>query len=263
MMIAQLAELLALAQGCFDAAKQAAKEIHLSESAQFSEITKNREKFGARLLATEPGYAEIKPFSGMKAWGALLSFDLRKSTARALELGPRDTYLTMHTYLPTMLRIIEGAGGLVVGLRGDGAIACFGIIDLTNEEVRVTSKEAEKAVRAASDCGHAMVDAIDAVVNRVLRNSGVKGGLLVGVGIDVGQIVATNIGLDGARDLTAYGNCVNTCCKRSCGNNLVILTLEAKKMFPKGKGGRTKFARYKGKDDHFILHYPGDYKTLG
>jgi hypothetical protein len=87
--------------------------------------------------------------------------------------------------------------------------------------------------------------------------------LQLGVGIDVGNIVATNIGLGVASELTAYGDCVNKCCKRSCGNNIVILTQEAKRMFPKSEGGRTKFRPYKGEPDAFILRYPSTYKTLG
>jgi hypothetical protein len=168
----------------------------------------------------------------------------------------------MHTYLPTMLSLVAAVDGITVGLRGDGAIACFGLVDVTaREEEPVTTEEAETAVRAACKCGDAMVRAIDAVVNRVLERGGVRGGLQMGVGIDVGNIVATNIGLGGATELTAYGNCVNKCCERSFGNNMVVLTLEARRMFPKGGGG-TQFERYPNKDDAYILRYPESYTTL-
>lgn len=259
MVLTKLNDLLLFAQDCFDEADTAAKAIRLST---FSESVKNAKSYGARLLADEPGFSDVHTFRGMRAWGALLAFDLRRSSARALALGPKDTYVTMHTYLPTMLSIVDSAGGVVVGLRGDGAIACFGLVDLTPEGMTVTTEQAERAVSKACDCGDAMVKAIDKVVNKVLVKGGVRGGLQVGVGIDVGNIVATNIGLGGARELTAYGNCVNKCCKRSCGNNLVILTLDARKMFPTSPGGRTKFRRYKDEADAFILRYPDGYHTL-
>lgn len=260
MPIALIADLLTFAQDCLDEAEKAAKTIRLST---FNESIKCAKSYRGRLLADEPGYSEVKTFWGMRAWGALLAFDLRKSTDRALELGPRDTYLTMHTYLPTMLSLIDSAEGIVVGLRGDGAIACFGLVDLTTEDEKVSSEQATDAVRQACRCGDAMVKAIDAVVNKVLEKAGIRGGMQVGVGIDVGKIVATNIGFGSASELTAYGNCVNKCCKRSCGNNMVILTQEAKRMFPKSEGGKTEFYRYKGEPDAFILRYPSTYKTLG
>jgi class 3 adenylate cyclase len=259
MPIILIGDLLAFAQKCLKKAENAAKATRLST---FNESVKVTKSYGARLLADEPRYSEVETFRGIRAWGALLAFDLRKSSARALELGARDTYLTMHTYLPTMLSIIDSAGGIVVGLRGDGAIACFGLIDQSVGEPKVSSAQATQAVRQACQCGDAIVKAIDAVVNKVLMDANVRGGLQVGVGIDVGNIVATNIGIGSASELTAYGNCVNKCCERSCGNNAVILTLEAKRMFPKSKGGKTEFRRYKDLPDAFILRYPPTVKTL-
>ncbi len=260
MPIALIADLLNFAQNCLNEAEKAAKAIHLSTFRESVDTVKN---YRARLLADEPGYSEVKTFRGMRAWGALLAFDLRKSSARALELGPRDTYLTMHTYLPTMLSLISSAGGIVVGLRGDGAITCFGLVDQSEGEPKVSSEQAAKAVRQACRCGDAMVKAIDLVVNKVLVAADIRGGLQLGVGIDVGNIVATNIGLGSASELTAYGDCVNKCCKRSCANNGVILTLAAKRMFPKSEGGKTAFHRYKDESDAFLLRYPTTYKTLG
>lgn len=259
MAIAAVADLLRLAKRCRKEAEDAAKAIHLST---FTEAVKYAKSIGARMLGDEPAYSELPPFRGLRAWGALLSFDLRRSSARALEVGPRDTYVTMHTYLPTMLSLVECAGGIVVGLRGDGAIACFGLVELTEAGRKVKTAEADFAVGKACDCGDAMVKAIDAVVNPVLKEGNVRGGLQVGVGIDVGEIVATNIGLGDAKELTAYGNCVNKCCKRSTGQNEVVLTLDAKNMFPTDPKGRTGFRRYRDEADAFVLHYPPDYRTL-
>jgi hypothetical protein len=42
-----------------------------------------------------------------------------------------------------------------------------------------------------------------------------------------------------------------------------VLTKRAKDMFPKKKGGRTRFRRHATKKDAFFLRYPDDYRTLG
>jgi class 3 adenylate cyclase len=218
-----LAALQQHAQQCFDAAKKVAEEIN---------------------LATFNTFTEAK-------------------SQLAVKIGPRNMYIAMHTYLPTMLRIVEEFKGIVVGLRGDGAIACFGLVQAGDDQPRVTSEQAENAVRKACDCGDVMVKAMQKVVNPVLQYGKIMSGDgLIGVGIDVGEIVATRIGIGEAHELTAYGTAVNTCCKRSCGNDLVILTKHAKKMFPKSKGGKTRFRPYLDKPDAFILRYPADYHVL-
>ncbi len=126
MPVARLADLLQLARRCRQEATNTANAIRLST---YNEMVKYAKSYGAELLGDQPGYSELATFRGMKAWGALLSFDLRKSTTRALRVGPRDTFITMHTYIPTMLSIVSSADGIIVGLRGDGAIACFGLVE--------------------------------------------------------------------------------------------------------------------------------------
>jgi hypothetical protein len=263
MRIALLADLLSRARHWRNLATSAADDMGLEKFATFNEALEySKKNMDAQMLSHEPGYTDIEQFEGVRAWGALLAFDLRKSTERALRIGARDTYITMHTYIPTMLKLIGAVDGRIVGLRGDGAIACFGLVDLGVKAKTVTSEEAASAVGRACDCGDAMVKAVQKAVNPVLREGGVEGNLRIGVGIDVGEIVATNIGLGKANELTAYGNCVNKACKRSFGNDMVVLTREAKRMFPTAVGGRTRFPAYPDKEDAYILRYPEDYSTV-
>jgi hypothetical protein len=168
--------------------------------------------------------------------------------------------------------VIGELEGVVVGLRGDGALASFGLVDTSSGRPPVSSKKAEHAVREACRCGDAIVKTVQKAVNPVLAKAKIalgkeilgvgKGRLQVGVGIDVGDIVATRIGLGRANELTAYGVPVNHCCKRSFGNDMVILTRQAKNMFPKSKRGRTKFSPYPEVQDAFILRYPDDVHTV-
>jgi hypothetical protein len=267
--IASLKELLDIAQDAFEKATEVADTIELS---MFSESVKyaraKSARLGARLLACEPSVEDLDHFWGLKAWSALLSFDLRKSSELAIDMTPRDMYAIIHTYLTTMLAIIKNAEGIVVGLRGDGAIASFGWVEVGEGKPPVKEEQAKHAIGRACDCGDAMVKAMALVVNPVLKKGGIKskvksfGKLKMGVGIDVGNIVATKIGLGEAHEFTAYGTAVNNCCKRSFGNDEVILTKRAKDVFPKKSGGKTMFHRHATKDDSFILHYPDTYKTL-
>lgn len=267
MAVARLDDLIRLAQASFDLAKDAAESINLSTVARFEESVKYARakslSVNARLLSDEPGYDDLPTYRGIKAWGALLSFDMRRSSELAKKVSPRNMYIIMHTYLPTTLAVIQEGGGIVVGLRGDGAIACFGLVEVGEDRPRVTTKQAEEAVTAACDCGDAIVKAVQKAVNPVIEAGGIKvGKLQVGVGIDVGEIVGTKIGLGEAHELTAYGNAVNQCCKRSFGNDAVILTKLAKDMFPKGDNGKTKFRAYPEREDAYVLHYPTSYNTL-
>jgi len=262
MALLKVADLLDIASQCFTDAQEAADEINLSAMAESEHHYGRKNAADVQHISSRPKLSKVKTFHGLRGWATLLCFDLRRSTRRALELGPRDTYLTMHTYLPTMLELVGRGGGQVVGLRGDGAIACFGLVELDGPDAAPTKEQREEALRQAARCGTGMVEAIDAVVNRVLEANKVKGGLQIGVGIDVGNIVATNIGRGGATELTAYGNCVNGCCKNSDGNNSVVLSLDAKKQFPKSPTGRADFKRFRDRDDSFLLRYPSDYRTL-
>jgi class 3 adenylate cyclase len=267
--VVSLDEILAVAQDAFNQAAEAADTISLSK---FSECVENARaksaRLGARMLAHEPGVEGLRDFWGLKAWAVLLSFDLRDSSKLAQAMSPRNMYVIIHTYLRTMLKIIENSKGIVVGLRGDGAIASFGWVEIGDGKPAVTDAQAGKTVRRACDCGDAMVQAMQKAVNPVLDRGGIKikinvaKQLLIGVGIDVGEIVATRIGLGEAHEYTAYGNAVNQCCKKNYGNNQVILTRRAKILFPTSAGGRIQFRRHPTKEDAFTLRYPESYRTL-
>ncbi len=239
------------------------KNFSGSVAYQMSESRQLGLNIKSQLLTDDPEIGGLAPFDGMRAWGAMLAFDMRGSTKRAMKIGARGTFITMHCYLPTMLAVVKAAGGKVVGLRGDGAIAVFGHVVLEDDSPAVTPKQAAKAVSAACDCGAAMVATIDQAVNPALEETKVQAGLTMSVGIDVGEFIATNVGLERAFEHTAYGNCVNIACKRSgLGSNNVVLTNDARRMFPTSATGRTKLLRYPGEEDAYILRYPDDYRLL-
>ncbi len=271
--------LVQIAQDALDQAEQAADTIRLSlnTAEKFTEALQcaragRRPIAEKSLLSDRPEYGTLTNGWGAKAYGALLSFDLRKSSLLATQVSPRNMYLIMHTYMTTCMAVLKQAEGAIVGLRGDGAIAAFGLIYQGAEEKSVTGEQAEHAVREACKCGDAIVKAVQLVVNPLLAKKELRrgrnmvgvgeGALRVGVGIDVGDIVATRIGFEEVNELTIYGVPINHCCKRSFGNDMVILTKNAKDMFPKSDTGKTRLNPYPDIPDAYILRYPPDYKTV-
>lgn len=195
---------------------------------------------------------------GTKAWAAILFVDLRNSSKRAEKYGERDTYLTMHAYLPTMAHLVSQASGIVVGYRGDGLFAAFGLsLEGTNS---IALNEGHE-VRNAVDCAKSMIEAVDEAVEPELRSYDVPGDLQVGCGIDASKVVLTRIGLHENSESTAYGNAVNKASKLSGGSGEVVVSAGARNLYPKGKGGRIGFARH-WKLEGLRVEFPSGYQVL-
>lgn len=243
-------------------AEDGAEEIRFPvESFAMSEGVQNQKEGGFRIRASAitdiPEYEVLKHGTGQSAWAAILAVDLRQSSRRAEEIGARQTYLTMHTYLPTMAHLVGKSDGYVVGMRGDGLFAAFGVSDFDSTEI-----DGSKAVQSAISCGKAMTEAVDEIINPVLRKNNVKDGLAIGVGVDIGKVVITRIGLQTANEVTAYGAAVNHACKKyaSHGRNEIRVSQAAWEMFPSSKGGTVKMTQGSG---YCLVQYPANMNMLG
>lgn len=51
--------------------------------------------------------------------------DMRGSTLRAKEIGPENTFLTIHAVIPTMIEVVEAYEGHIVDIPGDGVMSLF------------------------------------------------------------------------------------------------------------------------------------------
>ncbi len=215
----------------------------------------------ARALTDRPEFEELDTSFGKLAWAAMLCVDLRGSSQRAIAVGAKSTYLTMHTYLPTMIHVSSHFAGEVVGLRGDGIIVALGLKEvekpLNNE---IEPNHGSEAVRNAVKCGKAMIESIE-IVNSILKDADIRAGLEVGVGIDTGEVVVTRIGHLTATELTAYGPCVNKCCKLSNESSKICLTYSARDTYPQGKGGTARFGSSKN-DGAVTIEWGWDYRVL-
>ena len=101
-------------------------------------------------------------------------------------------------YLARIVQAIEGFGGTIKDLAGDGVLALFGA-PITHED------DAERAVRAAL----AIVREIDEYASEVAKGWGVEG-FAARVGVHSGPVVLGPIQTSGRVELGAYGDTVNT-----------------------------------------------------
>lgn len=233
-------------------AEEAAGIIKLSENKAYY----SRE---AQLVADIPRFASMKVGFGVQAWAAILFVDLRNSSARAEEHGARTTYLTMHTYLPAMAFLVGKAKGHIVGFRGDGLFAAFGLDDNGKNPDNLDEGE---IVRSAIGCAKAMMEAIDDVVEPALVAVDQPGDLRIGVGIDIGKVVITRIGLWEAHETTAYGSCVNKAARYSDrGNAAVVISERARRVYPKSETGRMRFRPHRS-GEGFRVVFPSDYRVI-
>ncbi|AUX35791.1 uncharacterized protein SOCE836_079900 [Sorangium cellulosum] len=186
--------------------------------------------------------------SAVKVPSATVLFvDMRSSTRRAYELGAAKTYITMHSLLPALAHIVAEQNGYIVGFRGDGLFAVFGIDSNGNPSIGA------KAVGTACQAGCYMVEAVEAAVNPILEAFDIPGDVAVGVGVDAGEIVITKIGLQGMWEITAYGDAVNRAAKLcSKGSGQVIVSTEAQTNIGTSKNGKLKISKYIPFDDNLF-----------
>jgi class 3 adenylate cyclase len=231
-MIAHLGDVSCFIENIYDEAAKAADGIF-----EFSEgIVKN-----ARVkahLATFPTYSNLQVGGGKEIWAAVLYTDLRNSSNRAIEIGPRATYISMHCLLGGLAYLVQKAGGCVSNFRGDGL---FGLFGLDDSGANPADLNESRMVKKATTCGIAMIEMIDEVINPLLAQNGIRGDLRIGVGVDHGRIVVTKIGLAHANEITPYGPPVNHAAKFCGGNCEIYVSRRAHDIYPESKGGKLTF----------------------
>ena len=251
----------------FDLANEGAEVIRFSARAKsLSRSEMLMEQYGAitaNALVDNPEYEKLKHGFGKSVWSVMLAVDLRGSTNRAVEIGPKNTYLTMHTFLPTLINLVGSWDGAVVGLRGDGLIAHFGETEVKSDDnTDVSSEVASQAAQDSVNCGKGMIEAVEEIINPLLDSKGIKSDLRIGVGIDCGHSVVTRIGHLAATELTAYGPPVNNACKFSDQQNRIHVRTRVRELYPSGKGGRVKFRSAGSGKSGLIVMFPPDMHML-
>ncbi len=222
-------------------AKEFAKTIKLAEASRRKSLTANRAEqiIAEASIADDSEFASLAIGDGVGAWASIAAVDLRGSTRLADELTPRQTYLMVHTLLPTLAYVCEHSSGSVMNFRGDGLFAAFGLEKLyVHSSEEPDEEHIEDANMNAVVCGLRLIEATRDAVSPVLNEEeGLDLDLSVGVGVDCGHIVVTRIGWTTAAELTGYGSAVNHACKLSTCRNKVSLSNEVKSEYPSGETG--------------------------
>jgi class 3 adenylate cyclase len=226
-----------------------------AKAADEAGLAKFAESYGRGMVADIPKCRRLRLRSAEKAWSAVLFVDMRGSTERAKRIGPRNTFLTMHAFLPTMAFLAGDAGGYVVGFRGDGLFAAFGI----NEHgVAPADLDRGKAVQSAASCGQSMQEAVKDIINPILARYRLSGDLAIGVGVDAGDIVITRIGIEGAHEVTAYGDAINMASRLCEGvKGEVWLSPGAEALYPTSVGGQVRTEKVPAPLPAYRIIFPG------
>jgi len=124
--------------------------------------------------------------------------DLVGSTALAERLDPEELRLLVGEAVARIVHTVEGFGGTVKDLAGDGVLALFGA-PVTHED------DPERAVRA----GLRIVREIDAYALDVAAGWGLEG-FGVRVGISTGPVILGPVGAGSRVEYGAHGDTVNT-----------------------------------------------------
>lgn len=213
-------------------------KMHYNQAKKSLEVQKTENcmfEHADAISDTIPGYqAEYLDFGSYdKDNFAVLFVDMRSSTKRAQSIGPEKTFLTMHAYIPALLEVIKFYNGKVVDIMGDGIMVFFG----------GKSSEISKIIAAknAGLCGKDMLQVIERVVNRILKEEGIQWSIDIGVGVDYGNVIVTKIGIQEFYDVKAFGDCVNKASKYSNGCNQVKVSKQVKDLWPSSKNGKIKF----------------------
>jgi class 3 adenylate cyclase len=260
-------EIKQFAEEQFELANEGATVIRFAANAKsISRSEMLAEQYGsitANALVDNPKYEKLKQGYGKSVWSVVLAVDLRGSTSRAVEIGPKNTYLTMHTFLPTLINLVGSWDGAVVGLRGDGLIAHFGETEVkSGSYTDVSSEVGSRAAQDSVNCGKGMIEAVSEIINPLLESNGIRSDLRIGVGIDCGHSVVTRIGHLAATELTAYGPPVNNACKFSDQQNQIHVRTRVHELYPTGEGGRVKFRPIGGGKSGMIVAFPPDMHML-
>lgn len=149
---------------------------------------------------------------GRRVQGAVMFSDIRSFTALVESQPPEETIELLNTYYTLMFEAINGHGGVVNQMIGDGLMAIFGApLPLPDHSAA--------AVRAALD----MVEMIE-LLNRE-RIAADKPAIRIGVGIATGEMVAGYTGTQQRATYTCIGDTVNLAARLEAHTKLARRTI--------------------------------------
>lgn len=181
-----------------------------------------------------PGYSskQMKFGAYLEDNFSVLFIDVRQSTGRAERIGPEDTFLTFHAFIPGVTYTVESYGGKVMDFMGDGIMAFFG--------GKKSGVAKSWAGGQAGKCGLELLKVLQIAINPVLMAAGIEE-VRCGVGVTHGRVIVTKIGTRSTYDVKAFGECVNKASKLCGGDSELVVDRQIRDWWPSSKGGRTRF----------------------
>jgi len=144
-------------------------------------------------IAAHPGEIGL---GGAKRRAVVLFADIRGFTTLSEELSPDEIALLLNEHFTGMVEVVFEHGGALDKFMGDAMMAIWGA-PLARPD------DADRAIRAAIDMQRALQ-----ARNRRRREQG-RRQLEVGIGVNLGEVFAGNIGSDRRLEYTVIGDAVN------------------------------------------------------
>jgi class 3 adenylate cyclase len=165
-----------------------------------------------------------------------LMADMRGSTSHLLEplgmaSGIQRLYYETSALLPALTKIVTNHNGTVTEYAGDGILGFRAVSD------NPSGGDLLEMVNAGEDC----IATTRAIVNPILRERYNLPPLSIGVGIALGPVLLSVIGVHGDLRPLGFGESVFRASKLSKGENIVVVHESMKKAWPNGKGGKVSF----------------------
>lgn len=148
---------------------------------------------------------------------AILSMDLRESTSITEKNRIDDLFVSIHCFLPMVSFLTSKLSGEILGLRGDGLMAAFGIGEASTKV----------CVNSAYTAGMVMIEATMDILNPFLNYRNIPIQFTLGGAIDFGQVAFTKIGFEDTTEVTGYGVPMNTASKNANGSRQLWISAEA------------------------------------
>ncbi|MCD6670316.1 hypothetical protein LT068_14675 [Vibrio cholerae] len=200
-----------------------------------------------------PGYPIVSTDTNEVASFIALVADMRNSSRHLLcDISSKNAKVSMlqrvyyetSALLPALAKTISFENGAVTEYLGDGVLAFFKV-DETD-----TSQSIYAAYRAAKSCIHTCRK----IVNEELSGRYALPELDIGVGLASSKALITLVGLDGAKQAKAFGECVFRATKLSGGINEIYVDQKLEAMWPiSSTGGGMKFKKKTLNDVHGFL----------
>ena len=161
-------------------------------------VRSNFQRYFAPDLAEQiAGHEEEIQLGGAKRRVVVLFSDIRGFTSISERMSPDEIASLLNGYFTEMVEIVFAHGGTLDKFIGDAVMALWGA-PLAHED------DADRALRAGMEMQRALVR-----LNREWRLEG-RQELTVGIGINVGEVFAGNIGSNRRLEYTVIGDAVNT-----------------------------------------------------